>query len=138
MMRTDLNMSEEELALLKLARDAGVAAYVPYSKFRVGAAVRTDAGIFVGCNVENACFGLCICAERAAIFTAVSSGAKYIEMMAVSCLDAGPESDVRGRMPCGACRQVVAEFADGSVPVIVDGAGVWRVTELLPQPFVLL
>jgi cytidine deaminase len=135
-MRTDL--TDEELALLNMARSAALSAYAPYSKFRVGAAVRTDAGVFVGCNVENASYGLCICAERTAIFSAVCSGAKSIEMVAVSCVDASAESDIGVRMPCGACRQVIAEFADGSVPVVVDGAGVWRVTELLPQPFVLL
>jgi cytidine deaminase len=135
-LRTDL--TEEEQALLMMARDAARSAYAPYSNFRVGAAVRTDAGVYVGCNVENASYGLCMCAERSAIFSAVCAGAKCIEMVAVSCLDAAPQSSVGSRMPCGACRQVIAEFADGSVPIIVDGAGVWRVTELLPEPFVLI
>ena len=134
-MRADL--TAEEQALLAMARDAGRGAYAPYSKFRVGAAVLTDVGVFVGCNVENACYGLCICAERAAIFSAVSAGAKCIEMLAVSCLDAIPGAAVGGNMPCGACRQVIAEFADGSASVIVDGAGAWQVTELLPAAFVL-
>jgi cytidine deaminase len=135
-MRAEL--SDDEQALLNMAREAGRSAYAPYSRFRVGAAVRTDAGVFVGCNVENASYGLCICAERTAIFNAISAGAKFIETLAVSCLDAAADSGIGNRMPCGACRQVIEEFAEGSASVIVDGAGVWRVTELLPQPFVLL
>ncbi len=134
-MRAELN--DEEQSLLAMAREAGQRGYAPYSNYRVGAAVRTDAGVFTGSNVENASYGLCICAERAAIFTAVSAGAKCIEMIAVSCLDASAESDIGSKMPCGACRQVIAEFADRSVPVVVDGAGVWIIAELLPQPFVL-
>jgi cytidine deaminase len=133
--RTEL--TDIENALLASARKAGLCAYAPYSNFRVGAAVRTDVGVFVGCNVENSSYGLCVCAERIAIFSAVSAGAKRIDMVAVTCLDAAGESEVGGRMPCGACRQVIAEFAGAAVSVIVDGAGVWSLSELLPQPFVL-
>lgn len=134
-MRTELTPEEAELLLL--ARAAGQLAYAPYSMFRVGAAVRTSAGTFIGCNVENASYGLSICAERAAIFHAVSAGAKRIESLAVSCLDAQVECGTVSKMPCGACRQVIAEFAGASLCVVVDGAGVWQLHELLPDPFVI-
>jgi len=130
-------LTEQERDLLDLARGSGTKAYAPYSGFRVGAAVVTDVGTFSGCNVENASYGLCMCAERTAIFQAVAKGASRISLVAVSCLDAAPESAVSGKMPCGACRQVISEFADGSVPVVVDGAGVWNVEDLLPLAFVL-
>ncbi len=88
--------------------------YSPYSKFRVGAAVLTDDGvIFSGCNVENASYGLSICAERNAIFQAAHAGKRNIVAVAVS-------SDEKGFItPCGACRQVISEFADGSTEIIL-------------------
>lgn len=134
-MRSEL--TSEEQSLLAMAVDAAQRAYAPYSNFRVGAAVRTEAGLFTGCNIENASYGLSVCAERTAIFAAVGAGARRIEMVAVSCVDTGLDTGIGGRMPCGACRQVIAEFADRAVPVIVHGAGVWQVNELLPEPFEL-
>jgi cytidine deaminase len=127
----------EEDALLAQAREAGRAAYCPYSDFPVGAAVQTEAGVFVGCNIENASYGLSLCAERVALFHAVAGGARRITALAVSCLRPGPEDPIRSRMPCGACRQVMAEFMDADCPVVIDGAGVWRMEELLPQAFQL-
>lgn len=79
-------------------------AYAPYSKFKVGAALLTDTGIFTGCNVENASYGLTCCAERNAIFNAVASGAKDFECL---CVVADTQEPVS---PCGACRQVFTEF----------------------------
>src|SRR5580704_17693768 len=87
------------------ARSASAAAYAPYSKFKVGAAVLGASGkIYSGCNVENASFGLCNCAERTAVFTAVSSGEENILAVA---LYAETDHPV---LPCGACRQVIHEF----------------------------
>jgi cytidine deaminase len=121
--------------LLERAREAGANAYCPYSDFPVGAAVETERGVFVGCNVENASYGLAICAERVALFTAVAAGAKRMTRLAVSCLRPAPDSPPEERMPCGACRQVIAEFMLPESEVLVDGAGVWRVADLLPTAF---
>lgn len=89
-------------------------AYVPYSNFRVGAAVLTEDGtIFGGCNIENASYGATNCAERTAIFKAVSEGHKSIKAVAV----VGDTTTYT--YPCGICRQVIAEFAEGDIPVIL-------------------
>jgi cytidine deaminase len=111
-------------------------AYAPYSKFQVGAALLFANGRIVeGANVENASYGLSICAERTAIFAAVTSGAKDLEAVAV-CTDASPPS-----APCGACRQVLYEFARDPKAVTVtaiNSAGErrsWTLAELLPHGF---
>jgi len=100
--------------LIHKAIQAKETSYSPYSKFRVGAAVMTDDGeIFAGCNVENASYGLAICAERNAIFQAVFAGNRKIVAVAVS-------SDEQTFItPCGACRQVIAEFADKNAEIIL-------------------
>ena len=121
--------------LLERAREAAQAAYCPYSHFPVGAAVETERGVFSGCNIENASFGLAICAERVALFSAVAAGARRITRLAVSCLNPGPDDPPSARMPCGACRQVMAEFMPPEAIVLVDGAGVWSVADLLPEAF---
>lgn len=131
-------MTTEQVALLEQAREAGRNAYCPYSKFPVGAAIKTDRGVFVGCNVENASYGLAICAERVAIFAAVAAGAKRFEMIAVSCLGSGENDPAASKMPCGACRQVMVEFLPQESDVVVDGAGIWRVADLLPEAFRLV
>src|SRR3954470_22146428 len=115
-------MSTEPDELLEAAREASRSAYCPYSHFHVGAAVRAGGRIFTGANVENASYGLTLCAERNAVVAAVLAGAGRIEAMAVSCTAAPEGSDAAVRMPCGACRQVLAEFADPQTPVVVDGA----------------
>src|SRR4051812_35628019 len=90
--------------LINAAKQAQKMAYCPYSRYPVGAAVLTASGrIFAGCNVENASFGLSLCAERNAIFAAVGHGQKQIRAIAVV---------ARAARPCGACRQVMLEFAD--------------------------
>lgn len=87
-------------------------AYAPYSKFHVGAALQTTSGdVFDGCNVENGSYGLTNCAERTAIFKAVSEGQTKITALAIA---GDTESPI---VPCGACRQVIAEFADSDTPV---------------------
>jgi cytidine deaminase len=103
--------------LVQLAVNAKQHSYSPYSKFRVGAAVLTDDQlIFSGCNVENASYGLAICAERNAIFQAAHAGKRKIIAVAVS-------SDEKGFItPCGACRQVISEFADGNTEIILINA----------------
>ncbi|MCC7369700.1 MAG: cytidine deaminase [Chloroflexi bacterium] len=123
--------------LLAQARAAAERAYVPYSKFRVGAAVTVGSQTFQGCNVENASYGLTVCAERVALFTAVAAGYPRVERLAVSCVDASPDLGPDGRMPCGACRQVMAELMGTDAEVIVDGAGTFRVSDLLPRAFTL-
>ena len=121
--------------LLTAARDAAQYAYCPYSNFHVGAAVQADGKTFRGCNVENASYGLTICAERNAIFAAVASGARRIQAIALACVDAADDAPAALRMPCGACRQVIAEFAAPETPVHIDGVGTLTVADLLPSAF---
>jgi cytidine deaminase len=122
--------------LVSIACAVRANAYAPYSKYKVGAAVLTaDGRVFGGCNVENASYGLCNCAERTAVFSAIAAGAKEVIGVAVVTEDGGT--------PCGACRQVLAEFAprDGSplVVLLADATGsVVRETtlgELFPDAF---
>ncbi len=122
-------------SLIQQARQAADRAYAPYSNFRVGAALRDGSGkVHLGCNVENASYGLTICAERNAIFAAVCSGApRPFSALAVACVDAAPG----GCSPCGACRQVMAEHFAAAAPVYVDGLGEFTVGELLPHSFSL-
>jgi cytidine deaminase len=123
--------------LLEAARQAAERAYCPYSRFPVGAAVLAGEEILTGCNVENASYGLAMCAERVALFAAVAAGVGPVTEIAVVCADearlAGPET----RMPCGACRQVIAELMLPEGKVHVGGVGTFTVAELLPRPFQL-
>ena len=121
-------------ALMDLAHSALSAAYVPYSNFPVGAAVRTNTGeVFTGANIENASYPLTCCAERTAIYAAVNAGHKVIDAVAVTA------SRVPTVTPCGGCRQVLNEFkpADRAMTVILDGPELTIVTldELLPRAF---
>ena len=122
-------------ALLEAARAASRTAYCPYSKFPVGAAVLAGGRIFTGANVENASYGLTICAERTAAFAAVLAGSSRIEAVAVACVAAPAGADPALLMPCGACRQVLAEFAASESPIIVDRAGTFTLAQLLPLAF---
>lgn len=130
-------LTDEENALLKIARTAAGSAYCPYSRFPVGAAVETDKGVFTGCNIENASYGLAVCAERVAIFSAVANGAKSFVRLAVSCIASHSGDPPGSRMPCGACRQVIAEFMPQDSIILVDGNGAWTVAAMLPTPFLL-
>lgn len=112
-------------------------AHCPYSNFHVGAAVWAGGRLFTGCNVENASYGLTICAERVAIFSAVAAGQRRLEAIAVTCPDAPSDVPLEGRMPCGACRQVMAEFGNSDLLVLIDGVGEMRLADLLPHPFLL-
>jgi len=123
--------------LLAAARSALRRAHAPYSNFHVGAAVLTDSGeVFVGCNVENASYGLTNCAERSAIFTAVQqSKAEKLQIRAVAVVN-GEELPCS---PCGACRQVIAEFGRQAI-VIFKGQQGYRqmsIADLLPESFKL-
>jgi cytidine deaminase len=122
-------------ALLAAARNAALAAYAPHSNFRVGAAVLAGGRVFPGCNIENASYGMTICAERVAIFSAVAAGHRRIAAIALACVDAAPDTVPGALMPCGACRQVMAEFAGGDLPVHVDRAGPFTLDTLLPRAF---
>ena len=129
-----LNSSEP---LLERARMAASRAHCPYSQFHVGAAVLCDDGsVIEGCNVENASYGLTICAERVALFSAISQGKRPIEL-AVSCVDAQDKAPLASRMPCGACRQVMVELLPDTAKVHIDGVGTKQRTELLPDAFSL-
>jgi cytidine deaminase len=108
-------------------------AYAPYSRFRVGAAIETASGdVFAGCNVENASYGLTLCAERVAVSAAIAAGHREF----VACAVATPQ----GAMPCGGCRQFLAEFADRLPILIIDAdsgqlAAETDLAELLPNAF---
>ena len=122
----------EKQALIDLANTARQRAYAPYSKYHVGATLRTKTGrIFTGVNVENAAYPHTICAERVAIFKAVSEGEKEFEVIAVATDNGGS--------PCGGCRQVLAEFGLDTLVLIANGAGEllkeMTVKELLPEAF---
>jgi cytidine deaminase len=122
-------------SLLHAARLAAASAYCPYSNFHVGAAVLAGGKIFTGANVENASYGLTVCAERTAAFAAVLAGFRRFDAIAVACVDAAEGAATNLLMPCGACRQVLAEFAASATPVIVDRVGSFRLDELLPLAF---
>ncbi len=129
------NLKKELLEkLLKPALEAKEKAYAPYSKFRVGAALLTsDGSVYTGCNVENASYGLTVCAERVAAFKAVCDGKKVFKAILIV-----SDSDST-TPPCGACRQVLAEFAGEDMIIIsvdkVGNARFYSLSELLPWAF---
>ncbi len=129
MIPTETDIDRE--ALVQAARRARECAYAPYSNYRVGAALLDNHGtIFTGCNVENAAYPACICAERVAITKAVSEGQRKFVAIAVATANGGT--------PCGTCRQVMAEFAPEMLVIIADPqrvVGEYTVAELLPYHF---
>ena len=125
-------MSEFD-ALIAAAKQARENAHAGYSNFRVGAGLRASSGrIFGGCNVENATYGLTICAERVAIFKAISEGERGFDAIAVV-----TDTDTL-TPPCGACRQLIWEFC-GDIPVVMSNlkgkSEMVRMRELFPRPF---
>lgn len=126
---------DEQLELVAAAKDASARAYCPYSHFPVGAAVRTaDGRVFAGCNVENASYGLTVCAERSAIFSAVSAGARDVVALAIYTPTDVPVT------PCGACRQVLHEFGAAAEVVCACNSTqklTFTTSELLPHGFAL-
>lgn len=124
--------NEVQKTLIRRAVEAQKSAYAPYSHYAVGAAVLTETGeIFDGINIENAVYPLTICAERVAIFKAVSAGNKAFKAIAVATKNGGS--------PCGACRQVMAEFGLETLVLIADSSGALKQTltvgDLLPLAF---
>ena len=103
----------------------------------MGAAIESDVGVTTGVNIENASYGLAVCAERVALWSAIAQGATRFHRLAVSCINAAPTDPSGSRMPCGACRQVMAEFLDADCRVLIDGVGAIRVADLLPDAFLL-
>ncbi|KNZ68336.1 cytidine deaminase [Thermincola ferriacetica] len=119
--------------LVKHALEVKERAYAPYSKFRVGAALLTgDGRVYTGCNVENASFGLTICAERNAVFRAIADDCRDFKAIAIV-------SDADDYcIPCGACRQVLVEFSRDLTVIMANNKGDYRlttITELLPEAF---
>ncbi|HEV8040918.1 MAG TPA: cytidine deaminase [Bryobacteraceae bacterium] len=119
--------------LIRAALDARNHAHAPFSNFLVGAALQDESGrIFTGCNIENATYGLTICAERVAVFKAISEGARKFAAIAVAA-----DTDVL-TPPCGACRQILWEFCGDVELTLVNLAGkieTLRLKELFPRPF---
>ena len=124
-------MNDSEL--IAAARAARLFARAPYSKFKVGAALLTTGGqVITGCNIENATYGLTICAERVAMFKALSEGQKKFTTIAIAFDTTGPTP------PCGACRQILWEFGGDLEIILVNTrqeTGRHRLSELLPHPF---
>ena len=129
-------MTEKDLCAAAVA--AMEKAYAPYSGYKVGAALLTKSGrVFTGCNIENASFSPTVCAERTAVFKAVSEGERKFAMLAVC---GGKEGEITGVFPpCGVCRQVLAEFCPPEFPVLlVTGTDTFErvaLAELLPRGF---
>ena len=117
--------------LIQLAHSARERAYAPYSHYQVGAALLTKSGqVFTGCNVENAVYPLCTCAERTAVVKAVSEGQREFVVIAIATRNGGS--------PCGSCRQILREFTPNLRVLLVDEAGHVReftLDQLLPESF---
>jgi cytidine deaminase len=125
-------MNMDDKHLIEIARKAKENAYSPYSKFKVGAALLTKNGkVYTGCNIENSSFGLSICAERVAIFKAISEGEKDFEKIVIV---ADTTESIR---PCGACRQVMSEFGDFEIVMVSKKNEIAKssVRKLLPFNF---
>jgi cytidine deaminase len=129
---------EVEERLCRAAESVALRAYAPYSGFRVGAALLSEGErIHAGANVENGSYSAGLCAERSALAAAVADGASGFSAIAIALPDADPDATANGLVPCGICRQWLAELAPG-IEVVVCGRGLrYTIDELLPVPFVL-
>ncbi len=128
------NLTETDQELYKTAVQARQNAYIPYSHFAVGAAVRCANGkVYVGCNIENASYGLCCCGERNAMFAAACAGEREMDTIVVVADTTGPVS------PCGACRQVMSEFHLKKIILsnLKGDAKICTLEDLLPYGFEL-
>ncbi len=129
--------ADERQQLCRTARDVALNARAPYSRFRVGAAVLTKKAIYAGANVENASYGLSLCAERSALSRMVAEGDGEVRAIAVACIDAANRGDVSALTPCGACRQWIAELAPDA-EILIDGIDrTFTLSDLLPFSFTL-
>lgn len=136
----DLGAREVVASIEKLcaaARQAALHAYAPYSNFRVGAAVEVEDHIFVGANVENATYPATVCAERIALANARLAGMGAVRALALYFPDVGDDDPVTSMVPCGICRQWLAELAPECVIHICQRNRTFTVQELLPNAFVL-
>ena len=127
-----MDNTEKYFQLLQIAKDFSKNSYSPYSKFKVGAAVLCEDGkVFGGTNVENVSYGLSVCAERVALFSAIANGAKKIKAVAIY-------TSKGDTTPCGACRQVITEFSN-NVDIIYNTKSntikIERISSLLPKSF---
>jgi cytidine deaminase len=124
---------EQRIELIKAAKKANRFAYAPYSKFKVGAALLSKSGkIFTGCNVENASYGLTVCAERIAVFKAITEGERNFDAIAIYA------NTKEFTLPCGACLQVLNEFTKNLTVITINRYGkskTFRSSQLLPYPF---
>jgi cytidine deaminase len=133
----------DDYTLMEMARKASEKSYSPYSKFQVGAALLTRDGVITGCNVENVSYGLTMCAERIALFKAVSQGKKKGDFIKIAVAGKPHTGDWQFCSPCGACRQVILEFTgEKSIQVVyMDSNGSIKsvsIDELLPDAFTSL
>lgn len=127
-----MDNKEKYFQLLQIAKDFSKNSYSPYSKFKVGAAVLCEDGkVFGGTNVENVSYGLSVCAERVALFSAIANGAKKIKAVAIY-------TSKGDTTPCGACRQVIAEFSNNADIIYNTKSNtikIERISSLLPKSF---
>ena len=133
-MNNELSPHERQ-DLIEKAQAIAQYAYAPYSKFRVGAAILGEKGVYLGTNVENASSGLSLCAERSALSAAVAAQDLSIRAIAVACVDAEPGSPISYFMPCGACRQWISELAPRAIILIAGFPESFSIDELLPDSF---
>lgn len=127
----------ERETLLSLARDTARNAHCQFSHFHVGAAIVAGGKVFMGVNIESTSYGLTLCAERSAIASAVTAQAGPITQIAIACIDAPSDAPLHDRMPCGACRQWIADFAPHAT-IYIDGSDHdFTIADLLPFAFTL-
>ena len=123
--------------LVSKAKAVAEKAHAPYSRFRVGCAVLGERGVYLGTNVENASFGLGLCAERSALAAATAAGECSIRAIAVACIDAPEGAPTEQMTPCGACRQWIIELAPSAKVIIAATGATFTIEELLPHAFQL-
>lgn len=133
----DGTKSEIYQKLAELAKSACGNSYAPYSHFRVGCAVLCGDNIYCGCNIENISYGATNCAERSAVFSAVSNGERKIDILAIAAKNS--EDRFANVTPCGICRQVISEFADENTKLILvcenENFNVYKFSDFLPNSF---
>lgn len=127
--------AQQREQLCQAAQNVAQLAYAPYSKFRVGAAILGKKGIYEGTNVENASYGLSLCAERSAFAHAIAKGEREFMAIAVACIDAKNSPNIQLMMPCGACRQWIAEFAPNAEIIVCGANQCFCLDDLLPMSF---